>query len=363
MRNKKLKFYDPTRILSKGCQYNIVIGQRSNGKTYAILKLGLDNFIKSGEQMAIIRRWKEDVRGKRAGTMFDNLVANGYVNKATKGVWSTIVYKLGAWYLANYDEDLQKYVTHNTPLAYSFALSDVEHDKSTSYPNITLVLFDEFLTRTTYLNDEFVLFMNTISTIKRHRTNVTIFMCGNTVNKFSPYFKEMGLKHIQQMKVGDIDVYTYGSSSLKVAVEYSDGIGDTKKSDDYFAFDNPRLNMITDGSWEIDIYPHCPIKYLESDIIYKYFIEFDDNLLQCEVVSKGNEWFTFIHEKTTPIRHPESDLLFTTKESSSINIRHKLSHPTLPLERKLYEFFVTGKVFYQDNEIGEIVRNYFVWCG
>ena len=64
------------------------------------------------------------------------------------------------------------------------------------------------------------MFANVLSTIIRHRNDVKIFMLANTVNKYCPYFKEMGLKHITEMKQGSIDIYTYGSSDLRVAVEY-----------------------------------------------------------------------------------------------------------------------------------------------
>src|SRR5690606_4040116 len=99
-------------------------------------------------------------------------------------------------------------------------LSDTEHNKSISYPRVEIIFFDEFITKHLYLNDEFILFMNTISTIVRQRTNVTIYMCGNTVDKYCPYFKEMGLNHVHKMEQGTIDVYRYGNSKLTVAVEY-----------------------------------------------------------------------------------------------------------------------------------------------
>ena len=120
-------------------------------------------------------------------------------------------------------------------------------------------------------------------------------MLGNTVNKYSPYFKEMGLKHITEMKPGDIDVYKYGDSSLTVAVEYTKPNKTGKGSDIYFAFDNPKLTMITGGAWEIDIYPHCPVKYTPAEILFTYFIEFGRDLLQCEIVQHDDLNFTIIH--------------------------------------------------------------------
>ena len=195
--------------------------------------------------------------------------------------------------------------------------------------------------------------------------DVVIFMLGNTVNKYCPYFDEMGLRHIKDMKQGEIDVYQLKHTSgkvLKVAVEYCKPFEKGKKSDFYFAFDNQKLEMITNGIWEIDIYPHCPYRYKPKNILFTYFIEFDRELLQCEIVQIDNICFTFIHRKTTPLKHPETDLVFTTRFDARPNYRRKLTRPNLPIEKMIVEFFATDKIFYQDNEVGELVRNYLIWC-
>lgn len=358
----KPKFYSLRAILSKNAQYNVIFGERSNGKTYAVLKYGLENYAKNGEQIAIVRRWQDDFTGKRGMTMFDGIVSNGEVEKATKGEWSGIYYYGSRWYLCRYDDNGKRVVDDN-PMAYGFSISSMEHDKSTSYPKITTICFDEFLTRGMYLNDEFVLFMNVVSTIVRHRTNVKIFMLGNTVNRYCPYFKEMGLAHILEMKEGDIDIYRYGESELTVAVEYTKANREGKESDLYFAFDNPKLQMITSGAWEIDIYPHCPIKYAPKDVIFRYFIIFGTDTLQCEVVRQGQNDFTFIHRKTTDIKDWEKDLVYSQDFSPLPNHRRKITLPTTPLEKKLLEYYKRDKIFYSDNEVGEVVRNYLIWCG
>ena len=59
----EIKFYSLDEILKKQAQYNIIIGERSNGKTYATLLYCLKQYINDGSQFAIIRRWKEDIRG------------------------------------------------------------------------------------------------------------------------------------------------------------------------------------------------------------------------------------------------------------------------------------------------------------
>lgn len=359
MKNK-LKFYSLKHILAKNAQYNIIFGERSNGKTYAVELYALKKFCEDGKQLGLVRRFREDFRGKRGQVMFNALVENGEVIKYSKGKFSNITYSAGKWYLSNYDEKLGKNVLDSTPFCYGFALSDMEHDKSTSYPNITTVLFDEMLTRRYYLPDEFVLFMNTLSTIIRYRNDVKIFMLGNTVNKYCPYFTEMGLTHVQKMKKGDIDVYSYGETNLKVAVEYADSPNKNKPSDLYFAFNNPKLGMITGGEWEINLYPHCPYKYSEKDILFTYFIIFEGDILQAEIIQKDDDIFTFIHRKSTPIRNPNNDVIYSLDIVPNINHHRNLLGRVGNLEKRISYFFLTNKVFYQDNEVGEIVRNYII---
>lgn len=188
-------------------------------------------------------------------------------------------------------------------------------------------------------------------------------MLGNTVNKYCPYFGEMGLNNVPKMKQGTIDVYKYGDSGLKVAVEYCDPASKKgKPSDIYFAFNNPRLEMITGGAWEIDIYPHLPYHYMPKEVIYKFFIVFSDAILQCEIIQHENDVFCFIHQKTTDLQERSSDLIYSTEYKTNPMYRRNILKPALPIERKIYELFRTEKIFYQDNETGEIIRNYLNWC-
>lgn len=356
-----MKYYSLDNILLKNAHYNVVFGERSNGKTYAGLKYGLTQYYKKGEQFAIVRRWRDDLIGKRGSTMFDSLLSNNEIEKITKGEWTDVYYYSARWWLCKYNEK-QERIVDKKPFAYGFAISTMEHDKSSSYPDIRTVIFDEFLTRGGYLPNEFVLFMNVLSTIIRQRDDVKIFMFGNTVNQYSPYFAEMGLTNVKNMKQGDIDVYEYGNTGLRVAVEYSDSPSKNKKSDIYFAFDNPKLNMITNGAWEIDLYPHCPCKILPKNIIFTYFIIFDNDILQCEVISKDGTSFTYIHRKTGDIKNPNTDLVYSSQTKMGYNWRRKINHPIDELDQKLYWYFRADKVFYQDNEVGEIIRNYLQWC-
>jgi hypothetical protein len=313
--------------------------------------------------MAILRRWREDFIGKRGTVMFDALVSNGEISKLTGGAWNGVHYYASKWYLKK-SVPGEKAVIADDPFAYGFSITSMEHDKSTSYPKVTTIVFDEFLTRSAYVPDEFVLFMNTISTIVRHRTDVTIFMLGNTVNRYCPYFKEMGLTHIKEMKPGDIDVYRYGDSELKVAVEYTKPNKQGKESDLYFAFDNPKLSMITSGEWELEIYPHLPYKYKPKDVMFHYYIHYSDIWLHAEIVSLEFCTFTYIHRKTTPLtEHDKNTVKIYSDEITALpNWKRRINEPRTRGEKLVYEYFIIDRVFYADNEVGEIVRNYLQWC-
>lgn len=357
-------FYSLKRIKKLKCKYNVIFGERSSGKTYACLVEALTMYIKNGKQFAYLRRWEEDFKGKRGAQLFNAISENGVISELTNGEYNTVYYYSGRFYLSRYDKEKCSRINDPNPIGFCFAISTMEHDKSTSYPNVTTIIFDEFLTRSTYIVDEFVEFCNVLSTIIRDRDDATIYMLGNTVNKYCPYFKEMGLKNVKNMKPGDIDIYTYGNTELKVAVEYTGGgrIRTSKKSDAYFAFNNPKLNMITSGDWELDIYPHCPMKYRPMDVRYNYFIEFDGETLQAEIVKKDSVIFTYIHRKTTPIKDEDRDIIFTTRHDPRRNWKRNITRPTDEFSKFVWKQFQMQKVYFQDNEVGDIVMNYVNWC-
>lgn len=365
----KNKYYSLKKILSYDPDFAVIIGPRSNGKTYSCLEHFIKEYCSKGSEFAIIRRWADDFKGKRGKMMFAALEDNSVIQKYTNGQWSNIVFQSMQFWFGKYLDG--KLVTSDKPIGYAFAISQMEHDKSTSYPRVNNILFDEFMTRSEYgyLNNEFVMFMNVLSTIMRERgevTNVKIFMCGNTVNFTCPYFNEMGLTNIKRMKPGTIDIYEYGDSGLRVVVEYSEPFKGEYTSNKYFAFNNPRLKMITggeNGSWEIDIYPHLPNKYKPNEVIFTYFILFDGVTIQAEVIQQKNQIFTYMHRKTTELRNPDDDIIFSTEYDSRPNWNRNILHPQLPAIKSVMDrTFNPDKIFYQDNELGEYMRNYLIWC-
>lgn len=359
-----MKFYDVRDTLSAypNAHYYVIYGERSNGKTYSSLDYCLENYLSKGEQFAYVRRWGEDIRKKQLSQLFAAHAENGRIAKVTKDAWGGMDYTGNKFRLTKSDED-GKLTINDDICGYAFDLNSMEHYKSISFPRVTTIVFDEFLSRNGYLPNEFILFTNVISTIVRQRNNVKIIMLGNTVNRSCPYFSEMGLSHIKEQDPGTVDVYHYGDSGLEVVAEYCSPTSKRggKKSDVYFAFDNPELQMITKGAWEIAIYPHKPCNFAPKDIDCLFFIEFENELLQCECVTVDTGPFIFIHRKTTPIKKPDEDIVYTTRPSEKWNYRMCLTKQTDRFSRVITGFFRENRVFYADNEVGEIVRNYLIW--
>lgn len=363
---RRPKYYDISHLLKDypDAYYYMAFGERSNGKTYSALNYALERYFKHGEQFAYIRRFGEDVKRKNLQTLLAPHVENERIAELSGGTFSLVNYTGGKFIAYSYEESNGKIVNDKQPMGYAFDLNAMEHHKSTSYPKVTTIIFDEFLSRNGYLTNEFVLFMNTLSTIIRDRTDVNIFMIGNTVNKYCPYFTEMGLTHIKDQKPGTVDVYNYADTGLSVIVEYCDPTAKRggKGSDVYFAFDNPQLKMITSGSWEIAIYPHLNKRYRPKDIMFNFFIIFDETILHCEIVVTDTDYFMFVHPKTTPIKDENEDIVYTNQPSEKWNYRVGIRNQTDQLSLTIGRMISENRVFYSDNETGEVLRNYLMWA-
>lgn len=351
-------------------QYYVIFGEKSNGKTFAVKEYGLKKFIETGEQTAIIRRYREDFVGSNGNLFYDDMVNNIYkgnlIEKYTKGKYNNVQRFRSAWYLIHKNENGETDLKCAKPFAVGFALSTYEHTNTNAFPGIKTILFDEFISREGYLgsefNDEFTIFLTLLSNIIRAKDDVRIFMCGNTINRYCIYFDDMGLKNIKNMKKGDIDVYKVGEDGPKIAVQYSDFKGKGKPSDIYFAFDNPKTRMITQGEWQFDVYPKLPFKYDRKEVKYIFFINFDRELFQCELIYHDKSYCIFCHVKTTLLKLENKNLVYDLTPHSEYNYRTRLTRPASNLERLIAELFRQEKVFYQNNAVGDSIRNYLNEC-
>lgn len=348
------EYYSLTRIHKYKAVYNVIIGQRSNGKTYAWKELCIDNYLKNGTKGAYIRRFDEEIKPKNLGQLFD--VHEIYERSDHK--WNAFTYKSGSFYMCNKDEG-SVLNCDTEPFCNCYALNTWETSKGADKGIVSTICFDEFMTRKAYLPNEFVLFQQILSSIIRDRDMATIYMLANTVNKFCPYFKEMGLSHVAEMKQGDIEIYKFGENNvLTVAVEYCSEAKNTKKVKKYYAFDNPQLEMITSGSWEIALYPHAPIPYSKYDMVCRFYIKFDKKIACGDVIKNNKYLYIFYHMHNGHNEPSENDIVYLEEHDGLLNHAVLINEIRNEKQKLIVELMKCKREFYATNEVGEFIRNW-----
>lgn len=164
-------WYDMGQTLTYNCLFNFVIGGRGCGKTYAAKKRAIKQFLEKGHEFVYLRRYDEELKDTAESYFNDIIINNEFPD-------TVIEYKNGCYFI-------------NDQLAgYAMALTKAKNYKSSSYPNVWLIIFDEFLIEDNgfarYLRNEVKQFLNFYSTIDRYR-GVTVFFLANAVTMVNPY--------------------------------------------------------------------------------------------------------------------------------------------------------------------------------
>ena len=364
-----MAYFDVRNVISKvpDAQIYMFIGERSNGKTYSSLSYALDRYIESGERFAYVRRLSESIRQKYMRELFNGNYATGDVERhlKQKGL-DGIRFWTGCFYPTVSGEKGKREMLEE-PMGYTFAINTWETSKGASFPEVTTIIFDEFLTRQYYLPNEPTLFENLVSSIVRQRDNVKIIMLANTVSWAAPYFNEWGLNHVRDMKQGSFDVYQTGDNTRKIVVCYTEHAG-AKSSDVYFNYDNPRSRMITDGVWETAMYPPIPdiSGWDKGEPAYIQSLDGWTVKLQPAVTPDGLEVLlvfdngrTILSTKPPYIDKKYQDrIVYSDYFLPCANCKLAISKHNDPYSKFVLQCLKQGRVFYQNNTVGENVRNY-----
>lgn len=345
------KYYNPAPLLAKKADYNITVGKRSNGKTYAFCSMALTSYINDGARMAYVRRYSEDIAKRN----IENLFLPHPISELTEDNYNGTVFRANKFRLARFDEGKLSYVDDNV-FCQTFALNTWERTKGADNGYFDYIVFDEFMTRGNYLPNEFVIFCNLLSSLLRDRAGTKIIMLANTVNKYCPYFAEMGIGDIfDNIKQGEIITRKYGD--LKIAIEYAPDTNNTAKINKYFNFNNPQLEMIKTGKWEIKNYPHLTEHIGSDNVLFRFYVFFDRKIFCGDVIQYNNDIFINYHKcKDNEIK--KDSLIYSDKPQTSPYHALTIYDGDLPPQRLVYDLINKGKCFYADNEIGEQVRNW-----
>lgn len=353
--NKK-EYYDITPLLKLNAEYNIIMGERSNGKTYSVCKLIIENFLANGTYGAYIRRYADEILPSNIKALFNPFD----IEKMSKGKYNKIMYRGKMFEIGTYDFDKEKWI-HKEPLCFCAALNTWENAKGPDRGVIGVILFDEFLTRRYYLTNEFLSFQNVLSSFIRDRDEVKIYLVGNTVSFYSPYFEEFGLENIKEMQPGDIACFTF-QNGTKIAVDYCESVAETKKSAKLFNFNSTKANMITTGKWEIPDYPHYgkSIDFIR-DVKFRFYIDFDNERICGCIVAKNSEIFIYFHKQTKELEDEDTALIYSTHLSSDPLKCVTFKQGITNAHKLISQLISQNRIFFSTNKVGEIFNNYYKW--
>ena len=360
------EYYDSSAIDALDATYNIIYGQRSNGKTFRLCRKILDAYLDPDISLpsAYLRRLDEMIKPSNIASLFDPHIE--YIKEKTNGKYNAIFYRSRAFYLCAYNEDGQKIRQDHRPFCRTYSINTAETTKGQDAGEIKYIVFDEFLTRSFYLQNEFILFQNVISSLIRSRSGVKLYLLANTVSKFCPYFAEMGLSRIKDQKQGTIDLYTMGKTSTKIAVEYCGTAAATEKVQEYYCFDNPELNMITKGVWEIALYRHIPAGIGEIFPEFEFYIVFDGQMLRGAIYIFQDAPLITISRRYKEIPNPDNTLIFSDEldDPPDPNPLHRaeLAYPVTTAEEIIISLIQQKKTYFATNEDGEIFVNWLKYA-
>lgn len=362
----KRRWYDPSDILALDATYNIIYGERGNGKTFAICHLILQAYIEEQLPSAYIRRLDEMIKQGNIETLFSDPEHLKYIEERSEGAYNYVSYRNHAFTLQLRDPESGTLLKRDKqPFCRTYAISTNETTKGADRGKIKYVFFDEFITRGFYLTNEVVLFQNLLETIIRKRPGVKIFMVANTVNKYCIYFKHMGLTHIKAQEQGTIDKYLLGAAQTLIACEYcrDDDAAASNIADQYYCFNNPQAEMIKNGSWEFELYRLIPKGFGRRTPEFSFFIEFDDQTTRGSVYLYNGYPIICFSAKTTEIRDREHTIIYSdTIDSPSPLHQQELARTPTRAQELILSLFKQHKTYFATNDDGENVRNWLKYA-
>jgi len=296
----KIIHYSIDNILKENAIINLIWGERSNGKSYAVKhKIGVEKFLKTGRRFILMRRWKEEISSEKIEQYFQDVD----VYKLTEGKYNCITMYKKSLFLSNYNIDNGK-TTRGDKIGYVVALSTEQNYAGASYLDVDDIIFEEFMSRNTpYLGGEPDRLINFYSTVDRKRGTTKIWMVGNAISQVCPYLQDWGLQNIVlNQKQGTIETVELPTGTfkedgeeitLKCCVEYCNSTGASS-----FAIGKHK-DMLNKGTWQSDPQPHLPKSYKEYKLLYRvgFFYQgfkFIGELLRDE---KDLAWFIYPYKK------------------------------------------------------------------
>lgn len=285
--------YNIDNITKENANYNLIYGEKSNGKSYQVKhKKAILPYIENKRRFILQRRFKEDL----TKTWISQYFADCDIHSLTNGQYNSVTKYASEIFFSNINEDFKE--KRGEKIGYAIPLSLEQRFSSASFLDVDNIIYEEFMSRGLYIANEPNKLMTFYSTVDRKQGRVKLWLVGNTVSKICPYLADWGLMSIMKtQKQGEIKtkVIENEENSVKIAIEFCKSSGGKT-----MAIGSAK-NMIDKGEWQSDKQPILPNSYNDYKMhfrigfLYKGF-KFIGELLENKQ-NKEIAWFVYPYYK------------------------------------------------------------------
>ena len=358
---RKLKIpksiWNPCGIPFEKCGHAIILSNRARGKTTNSLLFGLIGYKLFGCTMAYVRPLESDIQPKNLRNIFSFIENNLYIEKIFPD-YNGVSYFGGKYTLCLRDESGKIVEKDSKPFMHLFSVQAHESYKSVfTDDKCDFIIYDEFI-KGSYRQDEFVDFMDLLSTIGRLRETPRVLWLANTIDYFSPYYRELFIqKEIETMIEGDSKIVSVPEGA-KVYIKLIGQMNDEKvieRNRFFFGFPNKKLQSIIGGGWAMPVYPHC--KRMEKSILARnIYVNYNGNLVNLKLCY--NDELGFFVDCSPANRTYNDSYIYTNGEICAAN-EHYLLGDGNKIDKRIWGLYENNRFFYSDNTTGAIIESFY----
>lgn len=364
-----MKFYNMANILKVAADqkihYALLMGGRNIGKSYQVKKYILEKvYTDKCAKFIYLRREDEDIKTDLCQGYF----ADMDISKITESEYNDILVYQKKIYFCRRDNDTGL-IEEKRQIGYCHALRQATHYKSVMFPEVTDVIFEEFVPDgKPYLAREPVKLQEYISTIFRTREGCC-WLIGNTISKLNPYADAWKLTGVGRMKTHQIDIYTQTvqvqteggleSHDVRVAVECCGAEGLLSR----MAFGSG-ANQIIKNEYRSFQQPTVEASYISDCceciyIIFMFYKNLKFKMMFMQDMDKEEVFFWYIKPADGALKIEELSDQRVICEDAEFNPLHTGLYPVSQKERRVFDFLAKNKIFYSDDMTGTDFQNCF----
>ena len=339
--------YNLDNIDSLNANYNLIYGEKSNGKSYQVKhKKGIEKYLKTGRRFILMRRWESDLTSAWIESYFSDVD----IQKLTSNKYNCVTKFRNELYLTTMTEDFKK--KRGEKIGYAIPISLEQRYSGASFLDVDDIIVEEIMSRGIYIVNEPSKLMTFYSTVDRKRGTTKLWLIGNTVSRVCPYLKDWGLYDIMKnQKQGDINtkIIHNEENDVKIAIEYCRSSGGKTMAI------GQAKNMIDKGEWQTDVQPKLPKSYKAYDVLFRFGFQYQSFKFICEYLVDKQEkkypcWFIYPYNKN----FADKFIVFSDEIRVSPYWQRDIYNITIKNEKlkHLFQSFREDKIFYSSDMCG-----------